>query len=150
FVENFHQLGTDALRNFILLLLKFVLSILKVTLQGLLLALDGLNAFAALVITQLAFSGSKLFLESLDFIVRALQLDLLGLKLLLQRIEIALAFVGAHDCALNVDDADLCRHGHIAGGSCVIGICCSCSGAKPVMTWPGARLAVSSRRMSGF
>ena len=55
---------------------------------------------------------------------------MLGLKLLLQRIEITLAFIGANNCALDIDDPNLCRHSHVAGRGRVVGVCRGCGGAR--------------------
>src|SRR5262249_53451505 len=124
--ENVHQLGANALRNFILLLLVFVLSVFEIALQRLLLGLNRLDALILLFVTQLAFGSRKLLLKALDLIVGVLQFDLLGLELLLQSIEITLSFIGADNCTLDIDDAELRGHSHVGGSSRIRAIGCGC------------------------
>ena len=97
----------DALRNLILLLLELVLCIFAGALQALLLGLDGLHQVARASSFILSPWVVELLLQVLDLGVQVLQLGTLRFKFLLQRFEIAGAFVSADDRLLDVDDADL-------------------------------------------
>src|SRR5262245_56655765 len=52
-VEYFHQLGANALRKFVLLLLDIVLEVLVIALKNLLFVFDGLHPLATLIVAQL-------------------------------------------------------------------------------------------------
>ena len=48
----------------------------------------------------------ELFLQALDFVILVLELGLLGLELLAQSFEVALAFVGGENRLLDIDGPD--------------------------------------------
>ena len=96
----------DALRDLVLLVLGIVTRVLHLALQGLLLLLDLLYQRARL--SSFSFSPWVLscFFRALDFVILTLELGLLGLELLAQSLEIALAFVGGENGLLDIDGSD--------------------------------------------
>ena len=101
----------NALRDFLLLVLKVFASVLCAALQRFLFLVNlplqvGLGFFVELVSL-----GGDLLLQGINFVVLGFQLVALGLEFLAQCIQVALAFVAAEDRLFNIDSANF----HSAG-----------------------------------
>jgi hypothetical protein len=93
----------DALRNFVLLILRVITRVLHLALQRLLFLLDLLYKRSPAVVIQLVALGVELLLQGLYFVVHSLEFGLLGLELLAQSLKVTLAFVGGEDGLLDID-----------------------------------------------
>src|SRR5690242_3128987 len=102
-VQHVQHLAANTVRDVVLLALELALSIFHLALQSFLLGLDVLDHVGAGVLVELIALRLQLLLEVFDFLVKSVQVVLLGLKFFLQSTKVALSLVGGHDRALNVD-----------------------------------------------
>src|SRR6201993_5057130 len=115
------QLLKNALRDFVLLILRVLAGILQLAVETFLLGLDLLHEIGAGVLVQLVALRVQLFLEAFDFVVLTLQLILLRFQFLAEGFKIAPAFISGEDRLLHADGANLgsgprgCRRGGCGG-----------------------------------
>ena len=91
------------------------------TVEALLLGLDLVDQLLTRLVVQLVLLRVELLLETVDFVVQALQLGLLGFKLLAEGFEIALPFVRRGNRLFNGQSADLGANKFGRGGGSIGG-----------------------------
>src|SRR5579872_2608175 len=106
-VDHSEDLLFEPADDLVLLLLELVLGVLHVAVEGLRFLIDGPIQIVLGGIAQRVGALLKLVLESVDLVLFALQLFALRRGFRVQIRSGLLAFLGASNGALNVDDADL-------------------------------------------